>query len=64
MDTTKRRLADESGLYLAATGRRVGCENPAVKCDGRAAVYCPKTKIWLCQHCADMIRDAQWGFGT
>ena len=64
MNTDRSRLVEESGLYLAATGRRAGCQNPVVKCDGRAVIYCPKTKVWLCQECADAIRDTQWGFGT
>jgi hypothetical protein len=63
MDTRKSQTAERSGLYLAATGRRAGCQNPAVVCKGRAVVYCPKTNKWLCQECFDAIHDAQWGFG-
>lgn len=64
MNARKSRLVEESGLYLATTGRRVRCQNPTVKCDGRAVTCCPKTKVWLCQECADAINDVAWGFGA
>lgn len=62
-NTEKIQLVNESGLYLAATGQRVKCQNPAMKCDGRAVTYCPQTKVWVCQRCADVLYDAMWGLG-
>jgi hypothetical protein len=64
MSINKTRLVKESGLYLAATGQVVGCENPVVKCAGRAVAYCQETNVWLCQCCSDALHDARWGFGT
>lgn len=64
MNTNKSQLVKESGLYLAVTEQRARCQNPVVRCDGRAVVYCSKTNKWLCQMCYDAIHDTHWGLGS
>jgi ribosomal protein L37AE/L43A len=57
------RTVERSGLYVAATGQAVRCQNPHRDCSGRAVTRDPKSGLWVCQHCADILADVHWGLG-
>lgn len=54
-------LVDSSGVFVAATGQYVPCENPL--CHNRAVVKDQATGQWLCQACHDEVYDMRWSVG-